>query len=187
MTPMLQRLVKIACLSFALLTPPAQADVPLIGRPAPDFTLSLVNGQEVTLAQLRGQVVVINFWATWCRPCREELPALDTYYREKKPQGLRVFATSTEDSVPQSMMHRLFRVLTIEAVDRITGPYRLLGGVPTNYVIDRAGILRYARAGAFDRDTLNAVLNPLLRERTAPPLLPSDDVAAARPGGAGRS
>lgn len=143
---------------------PAEAKQPRLGQPAPDVTLSLVNGQTVRLSELRGEVVVINFWATWCVPCRQELPTLDAYYAIQKRRGLRVFAATTEDSVPERFLRNLFGHLTIEPVRRVSGPYRPLGGVPTNFVIDRAGVVRYAAAGAFDLDKLNEVLVPLLRE-----------------------
>ncbi len=147
-----------------LIHSPAMAKNPEIGKLAPDFTLRLVNGEVVKLSQLRGQVVVLNFWATWCIPCRTELPTLDAYYRVQKRHGLRVFAVTTEDSVPEYLMKALFSKLTVEPVHKIIGPYHYLEGVPTNFVIDRSGIIRYARADAFNLASLNQILVPLLRE-----------------------
>lgn len=149
----------------------AQAKRPKVGEAAPDFSLTLVDGEKIDLAALRGQVIVINFWATWCGPCREELPLLDAYYRAQKRFGLRVFAVTTEDSAPLRRLHALFDALDIDSVKHLKGPYHALTGVPTNYVIDRRGIVRYARAGAFTLDSLNAILVPLLKEpRPAPAL-----------------
>ena len=142
------------------------AKAPKVGDAAPNFELTLMNGTKVSLEQLRGQVVVLNFWATWCGPCRRELPLLDAYYDLRKPVGLRVYAVATEDSAPPSMLKKLFGELRIPWVKRIKGPYPILGGVPTNYVIDRAGKIRYAKADAFDLDDLNNILVPLLREPT---------------------
>jgi peroxiredoxin len=161
----LRRSVLLACaILAALLAAPVAARQPKVGEPAPDFTLILVNGQKVTLADLRGQVVVLNFWATWCGPCRQELPLLDGYYKQTRQFGLRVFAVATEDSVPEYQLHRLFKALTIDPVHRIKGPYSDVGKLPTNYVIDRAGVVRYADAGAFTLDALNGLLIPLLNE-----------------------
>ena len=158
--------LKFSALFAALaIASPVEAHSPKVGQPAPDFALTLVDGSKVSLADLRGQVVVINFWATWCVPCKKELPLLDAYYKIQKKFGLRVFAATTEDSAPEQKLHDLFAVMTIQPVHHVKGPYAPMVGVPTNYVIDRAGVVRYAKAGAFDLDTLNDVLLPLLREK----------------------
>jgi peroxiredoxin len=136
-----------------------------IGEPAPDFTLTLIDGTKVTRDQLRGQVVVLNFWATWCVPCRAELPTLDSYYNMRKDAGLRVFAVTTEDSLPAYQLKKLFAVMHIPPVRKVKGPYDVIGdAVPTNIVIGRDGRVRYAKAGAFDLARLNEILVPLLRE-----------------------
>jgi cytochrome c biogenesis protein CcmG/thiol:disulfide interchange protein DsbE len=75
-----------------------------VGERAPDFEMTLIDGTKVHNADLRGQVVVLNFWATWCGPCKAELPLLDSYYRIRKDNGLRVFAVATEDSLPASRL-----------------------------------------------------------------------------------
>jgi peroxiredoxin len=148
------------------------AKPPKIGDVAPDFQLTLVDGTKVSLADLRGKVVVLNFWATWCVPCRRELPTLDAYYQAQQKAGLRVFAVTTEDSLPLYQLKKLFDVMHIPAVRHMKGHYEVLGGVPTNFVIDRAGRIRYAKANAFDLDELNELLIPLLKE-PAPPELPA--------------
>jgi len=137
---------------------------PRVGQPAPAFQLTLVDGSKVSLDQLKGDVVVLNFWATWCGPCRQELPLLDTYYTLQQKAGLKVFAVTTEDSLPLYQLKKLFAVMHIPAVRHLKGPYDTLGAVPTNFVIDRNGIVRYAKADAFTLDELNTILVPLLRE-----------------------
>jgi peroxiredoxin len=139
-----------------------------VGEPAPDFTLTLIDGTKVPFADLKGQVVVLNFWATWCGPCRTELPLLDAYYDAQKRFDLRVFAVEDqgEGSVPMSKLKGFLARLAMPSARRISGPYGALGGLPTNYVIDRKGIVRYAASGAFDLDELNTLLVPLLREPT---------------------
>jgi cytochrome c biogenesis protein CcmG/thiol:disulfide interchange protein DsbE len=145
--------------------PAAAAPKAVIGAPAPSFELTLVDGGKISLADLKGQVVVLNFWATWCVPCRTELPTLDSYYAAQGKHGLKVFAITTQDSVPIGQLKKLFAAMHIPSVRRIKGPYGPLTGVPTNFIIDRAGVLRYAKSGAFDLNALNTLLVPLLKEK----------------------
>lgn len=159
----------ISCAVALALAGPATAKEPKVGQPAPNFEMTLVDGSKVSLADLRGQVVVINFWATWCVPCRTELPTLDAFYEARKSAGLRVFAVTTEDSLPLYQLKKLFAAMRIPAVKRLRGPYASLGAVPTNFVIDRQGRVRYAKAGAFDLDDLNKEVIPLLREPAPEP------------------
>lgn len=153
----------LALMTLAAAPPPPRAALH-VGDPAPDFQVTLVDGHKVWLHDLRGQVVVLNFWATWCVPCRAELPLLDSYYRTMQSHGLKVFAVTTEDSVPIPLLHRLFNAMTITPARAISRPYGIMRAVPTNYIIGRDGRLRYAQAAAFSLDDLNRLLVPLLNE-----------------------
>jgi cytochrome c biogenesis protein CcmG/thiol:disulfide interchange protein DsbE len=161
------RVTRGATRLLLLLVAPAllgASSLPKVGEPAPATTITLVDGTKLTLADLRGKVVVLNFWATWCVPCRTELPLLDRYYELQRRAGLRVFAVTTEGSLPLFQMKKLFAAMHIPAARKITGRYADVKAVPTNYVIDRSGRIRYAKAGAFELDEMNAILVPLLRE-----------------------
>ena len=147
---------------------PFETEYPAEAFLSPEFELTTLAGGKVKLSDYRGKVVFINFWATWCVPCRKELPTLDTYYAIQQKHGLRVFAITTEGSVPIGQLKKLFAAMHIPSARRIKGPYGPLTGVPTNFVIDRAGVLRYAQSGAFDLADLNRVLVPLLQEQPSP-------------------
>jgi cytochrome c biogenesis protein CcmG/thiol:disulfide interchange protein DsbE len=136
-----------------------------VGQPAPDFQVTTFDGQKLTLADFKGQVLVLNFWATWCGPCKRELPLLEGYYRARQAVGLRVLAVATEDSLTPFQLRPLAKVLTIPMVKRFKGSdYGAIKLLPTNFVVDRKGILRYAAAGGFTVDSMNEVLGPLLAE-----------------------
>lgn len=148
------------------------------GQSAPPFTITTFDKAKTTSEQLRGQVVIINYWATWCEPCRKELPTLDAYNRRHAKDGLRVFAVAVEDSVPDYKLKPFASMLSFPLAHSIRGSgLGELEGVPTNYVIDRKGVVRWAQAGAFDQTTLDEVVGPLLAEPAPPP--PASALTAA--------
>jgi cytochrome c biogenesis protein CcmG/thiol:disulfide interchange protein DsbE len=155
-----------------LLGAPAAEARPKIGEPAPAFQSVSFSGEKLTLQDLAGDVIILNFWATWCGPCRTELPLLAVYYEKRREFGLRVLAIATEDSVPSSFLKPLQAKMAMPLIKSFRGPYGPIdGAVPSNFIIDRAGVLRYAKAAALDLDDMNNILVPLLRE--APPQAPT--------------
>jgi cytochrome c biogenesis protein CcmG, thiol:disulfide interchange protein DsbE len=126
------------------------APAPVTGAPAPDFTLTDLAGQPVQLSSLKGQVVLINFWATWCIPCRAEMPAIQQAYNARKDQGFTVLAVNLNEPVPdvQSYVTSLnvnFPVL-LDAGDSISNLYRVRG-YPTSFFIDRGGTVAIENVG----------------------------------------
>ena len=166
-------------LTFALglaCAPSSEARVK-VGEKAPPFTVTTFGGDKVSLEDLRGQVVVLNYWATWCGPCRRELPVLNNFYVRHPRHDLKILAVDTEDSIPQAKLRPLAASLNFPLIARMSGGgYGIIGGLPTSYVIDRAGIVRYAKAEAFDAASFEAVVAPLLAE---PPPRPAPSVAGA--------
>jgi cytochrome c biogenesis protein CcmG/thiol:disulfide interchange protein DsbE len=158
--------IAILVVAFALMNrgSDAAAKTPVVDQPAPDFQVTTFDGEKLSLADLKGQVVVLNFWATWCGPCKRELPLLEAYYRAQQQAGLRVLAVATEDSLSPYQLKPLAKVLTIPMVKKFKGNYGDIKALPTNFVIDRKGVLRYAEAGGFTRETMVEVLGPLLKE-----------------------
>ena len=139
-------------------------DYPRVGKAAPPFTIVTFDHRTIKLADLAGKVVVLNFWATWCAPCRVELPMLNAYVMEHPSDDLKLFAVTTEDSVPDSRLRPLAKLLSFPLATRISGPgYGPIGGaVPSNFVIDREGVVRYADKGAFTQGSFAALVGPLL-------------------------
>ena len=137
-----------------------------VGQPAPSFRGTTFDGEEITFDQLRGNVVILNFWATWCAPCRIEMPLLDGYLRAREQNGLRVLAVTTDaNRLPRSFRAKLDGVTSMPLLRTFRGDYAPIGrAIPTNFIIDRPGIVRYAKAAAMDLDSLNEILVPLLNE-----------------------
>jgi cytochrome c biogenesis protein CcmG/thiol:disulfide interchange protein DsbE len=146
----------------------AAAEKPVVGQAAPDFQAATADGKVLTLADFKGEVLVLSFWATWSAPYKKELRLLDSYYRIQEKSGLRVLAVTTEDSVPLYKLQAAAAALAMPVVRQFKGDYLPVKTIPTNYVIDREGVLRYAKAGAWTLDDLNAILVPLLRRHQSP-------------------
>jgi cytochrome c biogenesis protein CcmG, thiol:disulfide interchange protein DsbE len=161
-------LIAVAAATFLVRGVPAGSRDPAIDKPAPDFKATSFDGKKLTLADYKGQVLIVNFWATWCAPCKQELPLLDTYFRLREKFGLRVLAVTTEDSAPLYQLIPLSKKVSFTMARHFRGDYGPMKAVPTNFIIDRAGVLRYAKTGALTLDDLNKLLIPLLREPEPP-------------------
>jgi cytochrome c biogenesis protein CcmG/thiol:disulfide interchange protein DsbE len=142
----------------------APAPAPVAGAPAPDFTLSSLAGQPVKLSALKGQVVLINFWATWCGPCKEEMPAIQQAYDARKGQGFTVLAVNLNEPAGdvQGYINNLklnFPVL-LDAGDAVSTLYRVRG-YPTSFFIDRNGTVAVEHVGMMSDAQLAANLASL--------------------------
>jgi len=124
---------------------------PIPGNPAPEFSFKNLEGQVVDLKDFRGKVVLLNIWATWCKPCRDELPSMELLYRKLKDRGFEILAVSIDkdSSIVKPFVEELgltFPVL-LDPKGKITRLYRTIG-IPENYIIDKRGIIREKIIGA---------------------------------------
>jgi peroxiredoxin len=139
-----------------------------VGEVAPPFEVTLFDKRKVTLEELNGKVVLINYWATWCGPCKAEIPMMDAINKiaQDRGLGLQIVGVVTRDSVSPSQLKKLANALSYPLASSLKGKYGIIGGaVPSNYIIDRKGVLRYAKAGAFTKEELLNLVNPLLVEK----------------------
>ncbi len=121
-----------------------------IGEAAPAFTLKDMKGNAVTLESFKGKVVFLDFWATWCGPCKEEFPELDAIYKKYGKDGFEVVGISvdkSESNVAEFLKKRpvSFSILTNTKGD-VAEAYGL-PGMPTGFIIDKGGVIRYRHAG----------------------------------------
>jgi cytochrome c-type biogenesis protein CcmF len=135
------------------------------GQPAPDFALELLDGSSLALGDLQGQVVVINFWATWCPPCEDELPDLQAVWEEVRERGaVFVGIAFEEDEADVREMTSEFGItypLGLDVGDRISIAYGITG-VPETFVIDAAGNVAGVHVGPITAQELRAELDGLL-------------------------
>ncbi len=143
---------------------------PREGFAAPDFTLELLGGGTVTLSDLRGKVVVINLWASWCPPCRAEMPAIEAVYQANKDKGLEVLAVNTtyQDGEAQAAAFvREFGLSFPIPLDRSGDVSRLylLRALPSTFFVDRQGVIRKVIIGGpMSEATLESTVQGLLQE-----------------------
>jgi peroxiredoxin len=135
-----------------------------VGKPAPDFSLPDLNDKIVRLSDYRGKVVFLNFWATWCKPCREEMPSMEVLYKNFERDGFVVLAVSidrvtTKKDIPPFVnnMNLTFPIL-VDSWGQTDKRYKLLG-VPETYIIDQQGILREKVIGPRDWTVLDNLRN----------------------------
>ena len=129
------------------------------GKPAPDFTLTDLKGNPVKLSDLRGKAVVLNFWATWCPPCKEEIPWFVQMQKQYGPQGLQVVGVSMDDDGDQQAVAKFASengvnypvLIGKEAVARLYGGIEYL---PTTFYIDRNGVVRERVFGQPERQEI---------------------------------
>lgn len=138
-----------------------------IGSPLPDFSVKDLQGRQVSSEDLRGKVVLIDFWATWCQPCKKEMPGYQQLLEHYGPQGFAVigfkFDTMKDTEDPIRFAKRLgVRYPLAVATDAVKQKFGGIEGLPTTMIYDRQGALRQKIIGFEYTDTVDKLLKPLL-------------------------
>ena len=137
-----------------------------VGEMAPDFALTDLEGNPFRLSDLRGKVVFINFWATWCPPCRAEMPEIEAIYQEYKDKGVVVVGVDimeTEAEVRQFVQRGGYSwTFVIDKTGEVTAGYSI-AAIPTSIFIDREGIIRAVNIGAMTKRAMEAKLAETMR------------------------
>lgn len=159
----------LAALAVATLTTSAFAL--RAGARAPEIGLSDLSGNRITIASLRGKVVLVDIWASWCEPCAVEMPVLERLYRQYRGEGFTVVGVSVDSQ--RRNIDRFFQRHGRVSFPIVHDPSRRVAGayatpaMPSSYLIDRNGIVRYTHAGfrASDERILEREIRTLLAER----------------------
>lgn len=163
-------LLVVGLAAAALWFMPSSSDSPKEGKPALDFTLPTNDGPTVTLSTLRGKVVVLSFWATWCEPCREEWPSLIKVARHYADKDVVLLAINVDDADTQRRELATFFAQLPDA-----RPYTLLGDdavgsaykvrlLPVLYVVDRNGMIAAQSTGSTSQKALEAAIEAQLQK-----------------------
>ena len=137
----------------------------VIKEAAPNFTLELLAGKSFQLSDYKGKPVLINFFASWCLPCREEMPAIEKIVQEYQPKGVVFLGISTDDTEANAKdFVKKYGITFPVGVDKTTSIQKSYGlyGIPTTYFIDKQGIVNYFHSGAVTEELLHHELDKLL-------------------------
>lgn len=136
--------------------------------PAPELSLQDLQGNTVSLVSLRGQVVLVNLWATWCPPCKKEMPALERFFKDHKDKGFTVLAINDGDPTPDVVTfvreYKLtFPVLLDPTYIATEQAFQTLN-LPSSFVIDRSGMIRLRWVGEATTKMLETYVTPIITE-----------------------
>lgn len=149
-----------------------------VGQAAPPLRVATLNGREFDLASLHGKVVIVSFWATWCPPCRAEMPALDAFYRRYHGHGLEMIAVSADQPRDRSEVVKAMQPFSYPAAmldDAKANGFGSPTALPETFVIGRDGVVQAKltpQAKPVTAQTLDDLVLPLLSEKTASGSLP---------------
>ena len=161
---LLRRLLLAGMMAAALPAAALELD-----RAAPDFTLKSLGGKNLKLSEMAGNVVLINFWASWCGPCREEMPLLNDLHKKYEPLGFAVFGVNVEEDVKGAMgFLQNFPVdfpVLLDSANQVSKQYKVIA-MPTTVLVDRDGKVRYLHQGYKSGDEIKyqQMVKKLVRE-----------------------
>ena len=168
-------LALVAAILIAVAPSITRAAPPAVDQPAPPLIVPELDGREFDLAKLRGKVVLVNFWATWCSPCRIEMPRRNAFYRRYHARGLELLGLSIDEAPDAGRVRQVMRQLSypgaLASAARVNGFGEPIA-VPVTYVIDTHGVIRAQLQAegpsGVSRQALERAVLPLLPEREGP-------------------
>lgn len=156
-------LVLLGLIVYVWFRPPAWVSDE--NRMAQEVKVALLDGRQISLEQLRGKVVLVNFWATWCPYCRHEMPAMQAFYQANRSRGFEIVAYSldkTQAEVDEFMRANGFTFPAPLAAPPVMQAFGGVDRVPLSFVVDREGVIRQRIAGQVHRGRLEKLIEPWL-------------------------
>ena len=144
---------------------PARAGAVEVGQTAPALVIKLLDGQSFDLSAVRGKIIIVNFWATWCPPCREELPVLDAFYHQHREQGVEVLGLSADRSRDRAEVLKAAQLFSYPAAmlsDAATNGFGNPHALPSTVIIDGGGVVRAKLNQPVTGKDLDDAVLPLL-------------------------
>jgi thiol-disulfide isomerase/thioredoxin len=168
-TPSPVTLILLGLIAYLWFRPPA--DVSDENRAPPPWEVTLPSGQVLSSDSLKGKVVLVNFWATWCPYCRKEMPAIDDFWHDYRGKGFEVVSISvddTPDKIAAWMKDKDYAFMAVPTNASVAAAFGNNSSVPTSFIIDAEGHIRHKIAGQVHYPRLKSLVTPLLGPSAQP-------------------
>lgn len=168
-TPSPLTLILLGLIGWLWFRPPA--DVSEENRPASPWAVTLPDGQVRSSDSLKGKVVLVNFWATWCPYCRKEKPVIDAFWQDTRDKGFEVISISVDDSpekIAAWMQDKDYAFMAAPTNASVVAAFGNVASVPTSFIVDAEGRIRHKIAGQVHYPRLEKLVAPLLAEAKQP-------------------
>lgn len=163
-----------------------QQDAPLKGKPAPAFTLVNLDGKKVSLSDYKGRPVIVNFWATWCAPCKLEMPWFEEFRQKYHGQGFEILGIA-EDDAPKDEIEKTAKRINVDypillTDGKVAPAYGGVEELPTSFYVNRQGVVEVETVGLASKDEVEANIKKLVASQSAA----TRSAAVILPAGVGR-
>jgi len=168
-TPSPLTLILLGLIAWLWFRPPA--GISEENRPASPWAVTLPNGQALSSDSLKGKVVLVNFWATWCPYCRKEKPAIDAFWQDYRGKGFEVISISVDDApekIAAWMRDKDYAFMAAPTNASVVAAFGNVTSVPTSFIVDADGHIRHKIAGQVHYPRLEKLVVPLLAEAQQP-------------------
>jgi len=168
-TPSPLTLILLGLIAWLWFRPPAKVSVEVIATPP--WSVTLPDGRELTSDSLRGKVVLVNFWATWCPYCRKEKPVIESFWEDYQGKGFEVISISVDDTpekIAEWMQEKGYASMAAPSNTSVRMAFGNVSSVPTSFIVDAEGNIRHRIGGQVHYPRLKKLVEPLLAVPAAP-------------------